>query len=379
MKEYRVGIIGFGFIGKVHAYGHRNIPLFYDQQDFCSRVTHVCTSRMETAEKACIQADIPNAVADFREITENPDIDIVDICSPNNLHCEELLSAMAHGKHIYCDKPLTGTLEEALKVEAALKGYNGISQMTLHYRFYPTTLRAKQLIEEGAIGDIIEFRGTYLHSSNCDPNTPLKWKMSGAAGGGVVADLGSHIIDLLEHLCGPIGELTAATRIAYPQRPHPTEPGLMVDVDREDNMHVVARLKSGAIGTITATKLATGTEDELSFEIYGTRGALKIVAGDLHHLYYYNCSLASKPIGGVRGWTAIDCGGRFEAPAGGFPAPKSQIGWLRGHMHCLYNFLDAVHRGQQVQPDITRGIAVQRMIDAVRNSAESEKWVKVND
>lgn len=148
MKVYNVGMIGFGFIGKVHAYGHMNIPLYYDQQEFKSRITHICTSRPATAEKGAAQVggDI-TPVTDYRQITENPDIDIVDICTPNHLHFEAVMSAIKNGKHIYCDKPLTATLDEALQIREALKTYKGISQMTLQNRFFPVTLRAKQLID----------------------------------------------------------------------------------------------------------------------------------------------------------------------------------------------------------------------------------------
>ena len=196
MKIYKTGMVGFGFIGKVHAYGHMNIPLFYDQQEFKTRITHVCTSKTATAEKGAAQVGAEHAVTDYREITENPDIDIVDICTPNNLHFEALMSAIRHNKHIYCDKPLTATLDEAMQIKEALKDYRGISQMTLQNRFFPITLRAKLLIEEGKIGDILEFRASYLHSGSSDPKAPLKWKLSGASGGGVVADLGSHVLDL---------------------------------------------------------------------------------------------------------------------------------------------------------------------------------------
>ena len=151
MKIYKTGMVGFGFIGKVHAYGHMNIPLFYDQQEFKTRITHVCTSKTATAEKGAAQVGAEHAVTDYREITENPDIDIVDICTPNNLHFEALMSAIRHNKHIYCDKPLTATLDEAMQIKEALKDYKGISQMTLQNRFFPITLRAKQLIEEGKI------------------------------------------------------------------------------------------------------------------------------------------------------------------------------------------------------------------------------------
>ena len=122
-KEYKVGMIGFGFIGKVHAYGHLNIPMHYDQQDFRSRITHICTGHIETAQKGCAMVGAEHAVTDFREITENPDIDIVDICSPNDKHYEAIMSAIAHGKHIYCDKPLTQELSDALAIPFAAAAF----------------------------------------------------------------------------------------------------------------------------------------------------------------------------------------------------------------------------------------------------------------
>ena len=377
MKTYKVGMLGFGFIGKVHAYGHMNIPLYYDQQEFRSEITHICTSRRETAEKGCYQVGgRAQAVLDYREITENPDIDIVDICTPNNLHFEALMSAIKNNKHIYCDKPLTATLDEALQIKEALKDYKGISQMTFHNRFFPVTIRAKQLIDEGKIGDILEFRGSYLHSGSADPKAPFKWKLSGAAGGGVVADLGSHILDLLHHLLGDFSELSAITRIAYPERPSLENPSEMVKVDAEDNMQVLITLPSGAHGVVSASKIATGKEDELSFEIHGSKGAIRLAPMDLHHLYYYDCSANTKPLGGEQGWVAIDCGQRYEKPAG-FPTPKAVIGWMRGHMHCLYNFLNSVHTGAATGPTLEQGIYIQYLLDKVKESAQNRSWIKL--
>lgn len=375
MKVYNVGMIGFGFIGKVHAYGHMNIPLYYDQQEFKSRITHICTSRPATAEKGAAQVggDI-TPVTDYRQITENPDIDIVDICTPNHLHFEAVMSAIKNGKHIYCDKPLTATLDEALQIREALKTYKGISQMTLQNRFFPVTLRAKQLIEEGLIGDILEFRGSYLHSGSSDPKAPLKWKLSAEAGGGVVADLGSHILDLMHYLLGDFKELSAVTHIAYAERPHAEDPARMVKVNAEDNMLVTMRLGNGAVGNIHASKIATGTEDEVSFEIYGSKGAIKMLPMDFHRLYYYDCSEKSAPIGGFRGWTAIDCGQRYDKPAG-FPTPKASIGWIRSHMHCLYTFLQSVHTGQQLGPSLEQGVYIQSLMEKVKESARNKCWI----
>lgn len=376
MKTYRVGIIGFGFIGKVHAYGHLNLPLFFAQEAFRTRITHVCASRPETARKGAEQTGASEAVTDFRAITENPDIDIVHICTPNHLHHEALLSAMAHGKHIYCDKPLTATLAEAENVGAALPGYRGTAQMTLQNRFFPATIRAKQLIEEGRLGQILEFRADYLHSGNADPRAPLKWKLTAASGGGVIADLGSHVLDLVHHLLGDYAGFCAQTHIAYAERPSAEDPSRRVPVDAEDNVMLLARLRSGARGVITASKITTGSEDEMRFSIHGSRGALRFNGMDPHHLEFYDAEAADKPLGGVRGWTAIDTGQRYPAPAG-FPGPKFAIGWLRGHMQCLYHFLDCVERGQPGNPGLEQGIFIQRLLEQVRASAASGQWVEL--
>ena len=369
MKVYKVGLIGYGFIGKVHTYGHQNIPLFYDQQDFRSEITMVCTSRPESAAKAAAALGAVG-VTDFREITENPEIDIVDICSPNDAHLEALKSAMKNNKHIYCDKPLTATLEEAEQIAAALKNYHGTAQMTLQNRFFPATLRAKQLIEEGAIGEILEFEGAYLHSGSSDPKAPLKWKLEA----GTVADLGSHILDLMNSFLGDFTSVCATTHIAYPERPSASDPAKMLPVTAEDNMNCIVKLANGASGIIRASKIATGAEDEMGFTIHGSKGSLKWEPMNLDKLFFYDRTAKGSPIGGVRGWTAIDCGQRYDKPAG-FPTPKAAIGWLRGHMHCLYNFLDCVHKGIKAEPGLEQGIKIQRYLEVVKKSAASGEWV----
>lgn len=377
MKTYNVGIIGFGFIGKVHAYGHLNLPLFYDPLPFRTRISHVCTSRMETAEKGREQIGAEVATTDFRAITENPAIDIVHICTPNHRHRDALLSAMAAGKHIYCDKPLVVNLAEAQEVAAALAGYTGTAQMTLQLRFFPATLRAKQLMDAGFIGRPLEFRASFLHAGNADPNAPLKWKLSEEAGGGVIADLASHTLDLVHHLLGDYDSLIASTKIAYPARPSADTPGTMAPVTAEDCVMMLARMANGALGTIEATKLATGTEDELRLEIHGSHGALRFNSMTPDVLEVYDARVSDTPIGGLRGWTVIDTGQRYPKPGGGFPSPKSTIGWIRSHMACLYNFLQALHTGTPAQPDLQQGIYIQHLIEQVRDSAARNVWVPI--
>ena len=377
MKTYNVGLIGFGFIGKVHAYGHINLPLFYDPLSFKTRITHICTSKKETAGKACEQTGAVHGVTDFRQITENPDIDIVHICTPNNLHKDALLSAMRHNKHIYCDKPLVASWREALEIQAALQAYNATGQMTLQSRFFPATIRAKQLIDEGRIGRILEFRAMYLHSGNADPDAPLKWKLSAESGGGVITDIGSHVLDIVNYLLGDYSSLIATTHIAYPERPSVESKTLKVKADAEDSVMILAKLKSGVTGHIAASKIASGTEDELRIEIHGAKGALRFNSMAPHYLEFYDMAAPGEPCGGNRGWTAIDTGQRYDKPAG-FPGPKFAIGWLRGHMQCLYNFLCSVHQSQPGNPGLEQGIYIQKIMEKVKESSILNKWIDID-
>jgi len=376
-KTYNVGILGFGFIGKVHAHGYLNLPLFYDPVPLKAKITHVVTGHEESAERGRRAVGAEVASTDYRTVTENPEIDIVHICTPNHLHKDALLSAMRHQKHIYCDKPLTATVDEAREIEAALGDYRATAQMTFQYRFYPATLRAKQLIDEGLLGQILGFRGCFLHGGSADPNAPLKWKLSAEAGGGVIGDLASHVLDLIDHLIGPFESITAATKIAYPERPSPTDPNKRLKVDTEDCVTAMARMKSGALGTIEATKLATGTEDEHRLEIHGSRGALRFNGMDPHHLEFHDATAADRPLGGMRGFTRIATGQRYEPPANGFPSPKAAFGWIRTHTACLANFLEAVAEGRPADPGLEQGIRIQHLMDCTARSAAEGRWVPV--
>jgi predicted dehydrogenase len=379
LNHHNVGIIGFGFIGKVHAYGYLNMPLYYDPVPLPTKITHVVTSKPETAEKARLAIGADVAETDYRAVTENPDVDIVHICTPNNLHKDAVLSAMKNGKHIFCDKPLTATIEQANEIRDAISDYTGVAQLTFHNRFFPSALRAKQLVDAGVLGEPLEFRASYLHGGSANPNAPLRWKLTAAAGGGVIADLASHVLDLLDHLIGPFASFSASTKIAYAERPLQEDPSKTGIVDAEDCVMLLARTASGAVGTIEASKIAMGAEDELRFEIHGTKGALRFNLMDAHHLEFYDATAPDAPIGGLRGWTRIDTGQRYPDPATSFPSPKAHIGWLRGHVACLANFLQAIAENRPAEPGLEQGIRVQHLMNCVRQSAANGVWIDVGD
>jgi predicted dehydrogenase len=263
------------------------------------------------------------------------------------------------------------------EIEAALADYRGTAQMTFHLRFFPATLRARQLLEAGDVGDVLQFRAAFVHGGSADPRAPLKWKLSAEAGGGVIADLASHVLDAVDHLVGPPQSVLAATHIAYPQRPSLSDPSTAVPVDAEDSVVLLARLPSGALGTLEATKLATGTEDEFRLEVHGTKGAFRFNSMEAHWLDFHDAAAADRPLGGSRGWNRIATGQRYDPPSTAFPSPKTAIGWLRGHVGSLANFLQAVAEGRPAQPDLRQGIRVQHLMECTRQSAASGRWVDV--
>ena len=380
MKNYRVGILGFGMIGKVHAYGYAAMPYYSEPMNATFQITHVATARQETAERAKAMCGAVVATTDYRQITENPDIDIVHICTPNDLHAEALLSAIAHHKKIYCDKPLTASRDEANQIQTALdnSNYTETNQMTFHTRFFPAMLRAKQMLDAGALGRILQFRIGYFHSSNASATLPFKWKHMKT--GGAVRDTGSHLLDLTLHLLGPFESLLAETTSAFPQRTDPT--GALRNVESEDAVSMLVRMQSdpisrypGATGVIEATKLATGNEDEMVLEIHGDRGAIRFRLMQPHYLDFFDASATDRPHGGDSGWKLIPCGGRYESPDIDFPSPKATIGWMRAHVACLSNFLHAVVENRPAMPDLRQGIAVDRLIDVVLRSATERRWV----
>ena len=375
--ELRVGFLGFGFIGKVHAFGYRTMPFHYPSLPG-ARFVAVCTSREETAAEAKAGFGFERTASDFREITEADDVDVVHIATPNRYHRDALLSAIAAGKHIYCEKPLVADLAEAREVGGALSGsgYSATAQMVLQNRFSPATMRARELVEDGFLGDVLSFRAAYLHSGSADPGAPLKWKLSkDEAGGGVLFDLGSHIIDVVQTLTGEFAEVDCRTKIAWPERK--SLDGRAEKVEAEDLAVVTARTGGGALGTVEATKIATGTLDELRYEIHGTEGALRFNSMRPSWLEVYSAAASPGPTGGDKGWKAIDTACYYPEPAAKFPGPKFALGWIRTHCACLANFVAGVAEGRTVEPSLEVGIRLHEVMDACYRSASSGGMVAV--
>lgn len=369
-KEYKIGLLGFGSMGKTHAYSVSVLPYYHPEMDFSVKVEGVCTRSQEKSDAVCDKYGFSLGVTDESILINSPDIDIIDICTPNCCHADTLRAAIAAGKAIYCEKPICTTYSDAAEI-AELARKKGISaSMVFNNRHYPIVMRAKEIIDSGAIGKPVSFHTSFLHASCTDPEKPAGWKQDrDICGGGVLFDLGSHVIDMLTYLCGEVADVYGRSQILYPIRRG--RDGNEWKTNADEAFFMICTMSSGAVGTIDISKLTVGTNDDFTFELYGTDGAIKFNMMDPEWLYYYDARIPENKFGGDRGWKAIECIGRYPAPGGTFPNGRSPVGWLRGHIESMYNFLYRLDRGTEQSPSLDDGVYVQKILEAAYRSDET--------
>ena len=373
MKTIGVGVIGWGFMGRMHTQALRSIALFYPGIDFRVELKCVCARHMENARSAALAAGFERYTDDYRQLLAMDDIDVVSVCTPNDQHEAMVLAAIRAGKHVYVDKPLAVTAESAARMAAAAADAPVMTRMVFNNRYFPATLRAKALVQEGRLGEVLSFSARYLHSGSIDPDKPIGWKQRRQ--GGVLLDLGSHALDLLIWLVGEPKRVFCKTRTLYDARPTP-EGGLERALG-EDQVTALLELPCGAVGVMEASKIATGSNDELILEIRGTKGALLWNSMDPGYLDFYDNTLPDAPCGGSKGFTRIESVQRYPAPGGKFLPPKNAIGWDRGHLHCYYTFLDDIAHGRTPENGIAEGAKLQMLMEKLSESDRRGAWVEV--
>lgn len=367
-----IGIIGFGSMGKTHAFAINNLKYFYKDLPFKANLGGIYTRTPETRETAANDFGFARAYASEDEMINDPTIDVIDIASPNIAHYETIKKAIAARKHIYCEKPLCINEAQAQEVAKLAKEAGITAQIVFNTRFLSPIMRAKELVDEGRLGRIISFRCAFLHASCTDLNKNAGWKQDKTVcGGGVLFDLGSHAIDLVYHLCGDFKNIYGSSQIAHPIRRGMD--GSEWRTNADEAFYMIAELECGAKGTIIASKLATGTNDDFSIEIYGEKGALKFDLMEPNWLWFYDATDKSGDLGGECGFKKIECCGRYPSPGGVFPGVKAPIGWLRGHVGSMYAFLESVYYGHPTNPSFEDGAYIQQIMEAAYRSVETGK------
>ncbi len=384
MKTFGVGMVGYGFIGKVHSHAHRSLPLFYDPLPARTELIGVATATPESGLKAKEGAGFRFDTRDYRDLLSRDDIHLIHVCTPNANHAEVVLASLKAGKHIYCDKPLALNVGEARAICEAAQNAGVIGQMTFNYRFIPAILRARELLEGGFLGDLFGFRGAYLHAGYISPERPFSWRLDfSRSGGGAITDLGAHLIDLVRALLsetgvGRAGEFARASAVLQTLIPERKDPrtGQMKTVDVDDQAAAQCLLDGGAMGVLEASRLATGVQDELRIELHGSRGGIKFNLMEADWLDVYDATKPEASLGGERGYTRIESVMRYPKPYA-LGATKNRAGWINFHIHSVYDFVanvaarDEGRAPSAYSPTFRDGLETQKVIAACQSSSQN--------
>jgi predicted dehydrogenase len=365
--ELKVGLIGLGYIGKIHATAYRNIPLCFSEPQCVANVTSVLRSQLDTEHPLMDSLGI-----EVR--TTNPDEffsqqhDIVDICTPNVLHLEQTLLTLNQGSHVYCEKPLAMNLEEARSMQQAAEEAGVLTHVAFVLRYVPAIRQMKALLEAEAIGEILNFRAHMFHSSYLDPARPMSWRLRNKdSGGGAFADLGAHLIDLTHYFLGDVARVSAQTRTFIQERPTAKDSSAREKVDVDDWTHCQLTLKSGVPGHIEVTRMASGAAEETGFEIYGSAGALIFHISRPYSVRLHDLKQGRWLEGAIDVPTPQD-----ERPISAlWPSGKYSQGLMSdAHLASIYDFMLLIQEGKSSSIDFQAGLAVQEVLEAAYRSSE---------
>lgn len=375
MKPIGIALIGYGGIGRVHAQAYRALPFHYGFPSDTIRIVGVATAHHQSAQRAARELGCEVATDDFRVLLEHPEVDMIDCMTPNPQHHAVVCAAAQLGKHVYCEKPLALTVAEAQEMVDAVDTAKVANQMTFNFRFFPALIRAQQLIAEGRIGRIFSFHGRYFRPSYINPQRPMTWRLEKQYGGGALTDIGSHIIDIVNWLLGPIHSVYATLETLIDRRPAADNPQRMAKVTVDDLNLLQLRVAHGALGTIEVSRMGTGTTNDMSIEIYGSEGALRFYSNNPSWLEYFDNSADNQPLGGRRGFRKLETVQHYEhqkAPDWTMPA-----NFVRTHAECQYQFIQAIQERRTASPSLKAGLEVQQVMEAAQQSSTQGQWVDV--
>jgi len=386
IKSLNVAMIGGGFMGKAHAMAYAAMPMFFWPAPAIPHRKVVVDVNDVLAEEARQRFGFEEASSDWKDTIARDDIDVVDICTPNNVHAEIAIAAAKAGKHIICEKPLARTVEEARAMTKAVKEAGVTNMVAFNYRRTPAVALAKRFIDEGRIGKILNFRGTYLQDWSADPNGPLSWRFQkNIAGSGAIGDIGTHVVDMAHYLVGSITEVNAITKTYIKERPiqaggvdklgasdKKTDAPLGI-VDVDDEVLSLIRFETGAVGTLEATRNAYGRNNFLTLEIHGEEGSI-------HFNYERRDELqvmfASDP-SDARGFRTIYTGPAHPYGDGLWPIPGLGIGYSETKIVECRDFFAAIVNGETPTPDFAEALQTELVADALIKSGQTGNWVEV--
>lgn len=374
MKELRIGMIGYGFMGKAHSNAYAQAPHFFESE-YKPVLKALCARNAEKAKSFADTWGYESIETDWRKLIARDDIDAVDICTPNNIHKEISIAAAKAGKMILCEKPLAMNVAEGEEMCQAVEAAGVANMVWYNYRRVPAVTLAKQILDSGKLGRIFHYRANFLQDWTINAEVPQggagTWRLDAdAAGSGVTGDLLAHCIDTALWLNGSIKDVTAMTETFVKERVH-AETGMKQPVSIDDACSFLCHFQNGSLGLFESTRYARGHKALYTLEINGEFGSMSWDLHDLHRLKYFDYRDESI----VRGWRSVHVSDGDQPYMGNWWVPGLQIGYEHTFIHQVADFLKSLETGEPAHPTFRDALETQRVCDAVLDSAKSGAWV----
>ncbi|MGE5612599.1 MAG: Gfo/Idh/MocA family protein [Bacillota bacterium] len=375
-KPVNVGMIGYGFMARAHSNAYRKVSNFFDL-DYQPVLKAACARNEANAKGFASKWGYESVETDWKKLIARKDIDLIDICTPNNLHREIALAAIKAGKMVLCEKPLAMNSEEGIEMVRAAEAAKIPNMVWYNYRRVPAVTLAKQLIDQGKLGRVFHFRAKFLQDWTISADLPQGgqglWRLDvNAAGSGVTGDLLAHCIDTAIWLNGPIKSVSAMTETFVKERKHNLT-GKVEPVGIDDACAFMARFANGSMATFESTRYARGHKALYTFEINGEHASIAWDLHDLHRMQYFD----HRDEGILRGWRSIHVTDGDHPYMGHWWVPGLQIGYEHTFVHQVADFLEGLAKGKPAGPTFRDALETQRVCDAVLKSAKSGQWVEV--
>jgi myo-inositol 2-dehydrogenase/D-chiro-inositol 1-dehydrogenase len=378
MKKLNIGMVGYGFMGRTHSNAFLKVRNFFELPVQPVLKT-VCARNPERAKAFAANWGYESVETDWRKLVDSPDIDLIDIASPNDTHLEIAVAAAQAGKMVMCEKPLGRNAAESERMVDAVEKAGVANMVWYNYRRVPAVVLAKRLIDAGKLGRIFHYRAKFLQDWTISTELPQGgeglWRLDrSVAGSGVTGDLLAHTIDTAMWLNGGIDEVSAMTETFIKTRKH-TLSGEVQPVEIDDASLALARFRNGSLATFEATRYARGHKALYTLEINGENASIMWDLHDLHRLQYFDHRDDSL----TRGWKSIHITDKEHPYMSHWWVPGLQIGYEHTFVHQAADFLTAVGEGKSASPTFREGLATEDVTDAILASASSKQWVKVKN
>ena len=376
-KKLNVALIGYGFMGRAHSNAYRKVNQFFDLE-YEPVLQLVCGRNESNAARFAKNWGWLNYETDWRHVVENKEIDLIDICSPNNTHLEIAIAAAQAGKMVACEKPLAMNTKEAREMTEAVEAAGVPNMVWFNYRRVPAVALAKQLINEEKLGRVFHYRAQYLQDWTISPEVPqggqALWRLDlEAAGSGVTGDLLAHSIDQALWFNGPIESVVAMTETFVKERPLQKDPATIAPVKIDDACAFLARFQNGSLATFESTRYARGRKNRNVLEINGEKASLYFDLENAHQLQYFSHDDDSR----VRGWRTIQVWDADHPYMDKWWVPGCSIGYEHTFINATADFLKGLESGEKTCPDFRDGLETQLVCDTVLDSAASGEWKTV--